>query len=344
MIRFFFFPFFLLACVKTAQQSSLVSAVNMTSTIPHTVPQNLIGQIRVTTSTIIEEDQSPERPSISASEILDIVRRNYFVTKKRLIHTLLMTVMTFPQVRPGSPLYYLRKNIGHVRNLKDVRQEIPAFHDHTLAHDLRQDALIMPHPTLARRCFIVPFHPRATRPRAIQAAAPTAEQSTVPLPRMDQPHDRNQYILLTPVFPLDNSADMARDLQALLKHNDIRGEYPPVDPKDRVELALIRKERYPVPTFTMANVPWGKLVPRTAVECLGQLEGDWEVTSRVERRGNGIYSLWVSDGKRRKAWVRVDKHGQGPGVAYQLTWAFKKARAFFGSPDSSLTDAPLPYY
>lgn len=254
-----------------------------------------------------------------------------------------MTFMT-SQKRPISRLHYMRKNIGHVHNMRDVRREIPAFHDHNLLHDLRQDALIMPHPTLVRRCLIIPFLPRASRPIAVQNDT-TAEGNTVPFTRVDQPHDRTQYILLTPTFPPDDSAALRRGLQALLKHNNIRGEYPPVDPKERMELALIKKECYPVPAFAMVNPPWEKLVPGTAVECIGELGGDWEVTHRVERRGKGTYSLWVSDAKRQKAWVRVDGRAQGPGAAYQLKWAFKKARALFTSiPDPSLTDAPLPYY
>ncbi|KAJ7111466.1 hypothetical protein C8R44DRAFT_742578 [Mycena epipterygia] len=282
-------------------------------------PRKLIEQIHATTATIIEEEGPSGRPSISASEILDIGR-------------------------PASALYYLRKNLGHVRKTRHVRQEIPAFHNHNLSHDLRQDALIMPHPTLARRCLVVPFLPRATRPRAIQQSSSSMGQNTVPFERVDQPHDHTQYILLTPTFPLDNSAALRNDLEAMLKHNNIRSEYPPVNPKDRVELALIKKERHPVPAFVMTNPPWETLVPGTAVECIGELTGDWEVTHRVERRGKGTYSLWVNDGKRRKAWVRVDDRAQGPGVTYRIKWAFKKARAFFASPDPSLTDAALPYY
>lgn len=143
-------------------------------------------------------------------------------------------------------------------------------------------------------------------------------QNTVPFTLVNDttPIPRSKYTYLHPKFP-DSANDNQNTLTALREYNRRRSEYPRVPTKNR-ELALIKKQPGRTPAFIVASTPLEILAPGMIVECLGAMQGNWEVTNRVERCDRGIYTLWVRYETMQKTWVRTDANGAAPSFGYDF--------------------------
>ncbi|KAJ7124858.1 hypothetical protein C8R44DRAFT_874718 [Mycena epipterygia] len=210
----------------------------------------LIEQIQVHTETVVVEDPPEVRPSTSLSEYMTILAEEDSIAE-----------------------HCLRQSIGHLRNMRTIRFELPAYHKHNTPFDARQDSIIIPHPEIPHQCHVAPLAPRGRRHLgAIQFKHPSAfivhhpSTNTVPFTLVSTmiPVPRSQYTYLHPRFP-DTTLDSQNALAALIAHNRRRSKYLPVKTEQR-ELALIKKQPGRLPAFVMSSAPWEQLTPGTLVE------------------------------------------------------------------------------